>query len=403
MTNSDLSLESDLAWKMREHEARLLAELLRSSRLTLLMSESGAERTALLTGTLFPLLRRRARDVADDAVKGSRVVVPFPDRRSRTAGRSSARSAELVVYVDAWGGSPLHALRTSIQATVPPHAAIGTPKTRLADVLADLSQRLEVQFLIVLDRCDEFLNGALDATDNERFADELSEAINRPELRANFLLSMSEDSKPQLDDLRQRIRGFDDNCLRLHRWQNPAVPEATQRGAMQAAHPLLTSALPVLDVEVTIESKVDAGSTRVAAGWPEPSVEKSRERARAARVGAGAQALTRTEDVYAFIESSLTEMAKTNHCKPWVAPQAIQVSRAMPGIAGSPASPEHPGTGWLPLASTNDELAAQATMAVQARYSVPDDLDCNQRVVATPIATVQLTFDWLKRLIRAKP
>jgi len=69
----------DRSGPSHDQEAWLLVQLLRTSRLSLLYAEGGADKSALLTLGLMPLLGRRASDkLVPAAVRASGVVVPFP-------------------------------------------------------------------------------------------------------------------------------------------------------------------------------------------------------------------------------------------------------------------------------------------------------------------------------------
>ena len=329
MSISAPSPEIDLSWQMREREARLLAELMRSSRLTVLYGETGPGRTALLTGGVVPLLRRRETDAVGQTTRESRVVIPFPDRRSRVGGRFPARLAELVVFFDAWSEQPLAGLRSCILNTASARTLVDeTSGFGLADMLAALGQRKNLQFLIVLDRFEQLI--ALDAAVREHFINEFCEAVNRVGLCANFLLSLSEDAKPRLDSLRRRIQGFDDFSVRLLRW-NSVVEQA----------PVLSDVAPTVSLSKAPEHMVPVlKGAALASGTSEPKVallafdrgrsgEKSARRARAklARAAAGPHVPIETKAVYAFIESTLTETAKSSRFDPWQnVPHASTVS-----------------------------------------------------------------------------
>lgn len=328
VTNNLPSPEFDLARQMREREARLLADLLRTSRLTVLSGETAGVRTGLLTGEVLPLLQRRARDVADGTAQEIRVVIPFPDRRGRTFGRASQRAAELVVYFDVWSASPLDALRASINAATPADTFTVAHDARLADALTAVGRYLDVQILIVLDRFDEFLNGALDASAVEQFTDEVSEAINRADLRANFLLSLTDEAAPRLDGLRQRILGFDDFSLRLRRGQSQDDRDPHRESAVQQ---LPVPSLKGLASE-GIAMLVYQSSTLSAADPTQHHRNASKPRVKAARAAAGPRMPIRTEEVYAFIESSLTEIARPTHCDPEEAIQPVDIASAEPKI-----------------------------------------------------------------------
>lgn len=217
----------DLSWRMREREARQLAELMRTSRLSLLHAEPGIGRTELLTGALLPLLRRRASDAVGEEDRESRVVIPFSDRRMRRAGRSSTRIAERVVLFDAWGAQPLAALRMSVLSSLPADASTYARSARMAPMLGELSRRFDAHFLVILDSFERFWHPALTLAEAEAFVDQLSEAVNATDLRAHFLLSIDDLNDPRLDALRQRIHGFDASALQLLRWDGATAPSSS--------------------------------------------------------------------------------------------------------------------------------------------------------------------------------
>lgn len=290
----------DPAYQAHEQEALLLVELLRSSRLSLLYAEAGSDKTALLRFGLIPLLCRRAGDrLVPAAARASGVVVPFSDRRSR----ASKRQREIVVYFGDWTDTPLAALRETL------YRAVATEPTdrlkanaRLSRILEDLSQRFDAHLIVLLDRFENLLQAPSDEAVIGQFADELAEAINHPQLPANFLIALAEEAKPRLASLRSRISGFDDSSLKLApprdfkrtvapTWrQEPAVPAAVE------ALPALTDALTVPDGDpmappVAQGSMVRAPGKRKVKRPPLPRVE------------------IRIADVYAMIDAALARFA----------------------------------------------------------------------------------------------
>lgn len=312
MTNIALSSDSDPTWCAHDQEARLLVELLRSSRLTLLFGETGSDKTALLKSGLMPLLRRRSTDqFAPAAARESGVVIPFPDRRKRFDARTSRRRRELVVYFDDWSGSPLPALHACIRlAAAASPAEEATPPARLAETLQALCARLDANFIFLLDRFEEFLLAPSDREDIAEFADELVEAITQPQLPANFLLSMNTEARPRLASLRGRIPGFDDFSLKLaprQRFEPPAAPAQLP----ETPAPLLISAPPLL-TEVLKEPNVRSMPVRSEAVAPAPrTVARPKvKRPPPPRVQ------VKTEDVYALIESTLARTASEAASEP---------------------------------------------------------------------------------------
>ena len=384
MTSSDASPEIDLSWQMREREARLLAALMRTSRLTVLYGETGPGRTALLTDGVVPLLRRRESDAVGDTKRESRVVISFPDRRSRLGGRFSAHLAELLVFFDAWSEQPLAGLRNCILDAASMRAcADETSGSSLADMLATLGKRNDLQFLVVLDRFEELI--ALDAAVTERFVDEFCEAVNRVGLCANFLLSLSEDSRPRLEGLRQRIQGFDDFSVRLLRW-NSVVEQAPRSPdvAPVSTGPVLTSR--------TVESKV-------ALHAPERSrsgEKAARARAKLVRVPASPHMPIETKAVYAFIESTLTETARSSRLDPW---QDVLHAGPIP-VTG-------PLQGQAVVAPNALEVPIRVASRVLAHRLAPENGEATSSAPALESASaagmsLQSALSWLERRIRPK-
>lgn len=278
-----------------EQEARLLMQLLRSSRLSLLFGESGSDKTAFLHNDLLPLLQRRAGDrpAGSAAARESGVVVPFPDRRKR--GKAARRRLEWVVTFDDWSGAPWAALQQRIAQVVPGAStlAAGAPTNRWVDDLNALGERLDANFIIVLDRFEAYLRLPPQREGIAEFADELVAAINEPRLAASFLIALDEDARPWLAPLRSRIPGFDDFSLKL---------PGTQAGKTTTAAVSVPSAAPELT------------PTQPAATQPTPPTEPPRRRSRSKpaprpQLPPRVAPPTQTRDVYAFIEATLARTA----------------------------------------------------------------------------------------------
>jgi hypothetical protein len=272
-------------------EARLLVALLRSARLSLLFGEPGSEKSAFLQSSLLPLLQRRAEDQPPPApVRESGVVVPFPDRRARSG--SARRKREVVVLFDDWSGPPLPALHASLRLA----AASNEPETHaaapaLTESIRTLSERLDLQFIVVLDRFEEFLRLPAQREGITEFTDALVEALNAAPLPASFLLSMDEAARPTLAGLRRRVPGFDDFSLKL-----PGVVAVAKPPPIEAvpAEPAPPEAAPA----PRAAPKTNAGSTPPTIKPPTP-----------------VRAPIKTQDVYALIENTLTHTASDNDCE----------------------------------------------------------------------------------------
>ena len=280
----------------------MLGEVLRTSRLALLFGEAGSGTTTLLKSELMPLLRRRASDrLVAVAARNAGVVVPFPDRRDRAAARASRCQRELIVYFDDWTDTPLAALHACIhRAAATRPADQPAPPARLGETLSALSSQLDATIIILLDRFEEFLRAPSHQDENAQFANELIEAINQARLPANFLISLNEEARPQLARLRSRIPGFDDFSLTLTRPQGVKPAPAVCKPALPNA--VVVESLPVLNEPMSLPDTEVTLPVRPATGPPASGT------AGAARLKLPPPARIRvkTEDVYAFIEATLS-------------------------------------------------------------------------------------------------
>lgn len=291
-------------------EARLLVALLRSARLALLFGEPGSEKSAFLQSSLLPLLQRRAEDQPVPApVRETGVVVPFPDRRARSGSARPKR--EVVVLFDDWSGVPLPALRASLRQAAASNApAVPAAAPPLSDDIRTLSERFDIHFIVILDRFEEFLRLPAQREGATEFSDALVEALNASTLPANFLLSMDEAARPALGNLRRRIPGFDDFSLKLP-------------GAVVAAKPPPIPAPPA-----AAPIAAPAGhATPQARAEPTPPVIKPPTPVRAP---------IKTQDVYAFIENTLSHTASDNDCEPFL---GSQPGALVPERTGPPPAP----------------------------------------------------------------
>ena len=291
------------SYRAHEPEAQLLAELLRSTRLSLLYAEAGTDKTALLRFGLIPRLSRRAGDrLVPPSVRTSGVVVPFPDRRSRSSASASKRRRELVVYVDCSDRSPLGAVHEALSESVALDRTIWLQSNaRLGELLEDVGRRFESHLIVLLDRFEDLpADSPHECLD--QFASELAEAIRQPRLAASFLIAIEEDAKPRLAALRSRIPGFDDSSLRLtparefSQGATPAWPPAP-------ADPAGIEALPILSEVLSLpEGAPMPGAPVVAKSTTRVPGKKKVKRAPLPRVE------IRTEDVYAMIETALSRI-----------------------------------------------------------------------------------------------
>ena len=104
-----------------------MAELLRTSRLSVLYGNAGAGKSTLLRAGVLPLLRRRQSDCNFGHLRQA-IAAPFPDNRK---DRRIEREAEVPIRFQSWNDDPLAALQNDILEPCPADALPG-PGGRLA-------------------------------------------------------------------------------------------------------------------------------------------------------------------------------------------------------------------------------------------------------------------------------
>jgi hypothetical protein len=202
-----LSSFAALSGDPREQEVRALVELVRLSRVTLLIAEDGSDKSGVLRSMVMPLLQ----------------------------DHSSGTTKEIAVWFDWWKKAPLTVLKARIDealARVVGDAAYAMEDHPSADHLcARLAARqraFDCKFVIIFDRFEEYLAALTESDEIREFEAQFVEAVNSPAISANFVLSIDERAAPQLARLREHIPGLGDAQVRLSKLESerawPATP-----------------------------------------------------------------------------------------------------------------------------------------------------------------------------------
>jgi hypothetical protein len=286
---------TEISTSAHVHEARLLAVMLRTSRLTWVFGEPGVDKSALLKTGVLPLLQRRCidRGAAPTDAAGK---FAMPDRRRTSVARQTQPRIEAAIYFDSWGDAPLTLLKRRI-AQIVPSAAQQAPlvDARLADLLQRLNQQCGVHVIFLLDRFESYLAMAPEAGEVAQFASELVEVVLHQDLPASFLVAMDEAARSRLERFRQRMPGFDQNFLRMS-----ALPHLHDAAAQSASAAALDSAAWAVAASIEVPSPAQPAATEV---------DKLR---RTPVPGAP----IKVEDIYAFIEATLAKTTIQSLVKP---------------------------------------------------------------------------------------
>lgn len=182
----------------RDTECSLIIGNLRAARLTLLYAESGVGKSSVLRAGVVARLHGFAEN--DLRARGRPRLVP--------------------VVFSAWSEAPVAALVRAIAEAVGPYltgdASLELPEDDLERALEAASAALDTTLLVVLDQFEEYFLYPDEQPEGNRVADQIARCVNHAGLRANFLISIREDSYARLGDLfRGKVTNVYANFLHL--------------------------------------------------------------------------------------------------------------------------------------------------------------------------------------------
>jgi hypothetical protein len=196
----------------RERERELITANLMASRLTLLYGPSGVGKSSVINAGVVASLRELARD------------------NVKTRGVAES----IVVAFGAWRDDPVEALKQKILKAiheVSPGAQCDQIESTatLADFLRLWTECVGSELLIILDQFEEYFLYHPDDVGESTLAVELPRAVNRPGLRANFLISIREDGLAKMDFFKGRIPNLFDTYLRIEHLDRESARAAIQK------------------------------------------------------------------------------------------------------------------------------------------------------------------------------
>jgi hypothetical protein len=200
----------------RNVERQIITANLMASRFTLLYGASGVGKSSVLRAGVAHHLRQLAsKNLAEHGVPEFAVVV-FSSWRD-----------DLVVAL-------LERVQNSVSQAFNNQVLERAPQSRtLADALQVWADRVGGDLLIILDQFEEYFLYHMDEDGEGTFAVEFARAVNRADLRVNFLISLREDAIAKLDRFKGRIPGLFDNYLRVEHLDPDAARDAIEKPVKQ--------------------------------------------------------------------------------------------------------------------------------------------------------------------------
>jgi WD40 repeat protein len=233
----------------RDTECALIIGNLRAARLTLLYAESGVGKSSLLRAGVVARLHGFAEH--DVQTRGSPRLLP--------------------VVFSSWSERPVAALIRAIGEAAGPYLAAGAkldlPEDDLERAVERASAALGTTLLIVLDQFEEYFLYPDEELEAKRVAAQIAACVSRPDLRANFLISIREDSYARLGDLfRGKITNVYGNFLHLDFLRRAGATESIERPIERANE--LNGEGDQLELEPALLAAVldQVGRGRIAAG-----------------------------------------------------------------------------------------------------------------------------------------
>jgi hypothetical protein len=196
----------------RGRERELITANLIASKLTLLYGPSGVGKSSVINAGVVWHLQEQARLDLEDRDTSESIVVTFNN----------------------WRDEPVAALKQRVSAAVeevmPGQSCEGLESAvGFADYLHRWTECLNSDLLIILDQFEEYFLYHSHDTSEGSFAVEFPKALNQSDLRANFLISIREDSLAKLDFFKGTIPSLFRNYLRIEHLDREAARNAVEK------------------------------------------------------------------------------------------------------------------------------------------------------------------------------
>lgn len=200
----------------RNGEREVITANLMASRLTLLYGASGVGKSSVLRAGVVPHLRQLALQNVNEHGTPEFAVVVFSSWRDNPVAMLEEQIYESV------SGLPTQDEKVQFQYDE-------KGRINLVKFLEACTRRIGADFIIILDQFEEYFLYHSQEDGEGTFVVEFPRAVNRPDLRVNFLISIREDALAKLDRFKGRIPNLFDNYLRIEHLDREAAREAIEK------------------------------------------------------------------------------------------------------------------------------------------------------------------------------
>ncbi|MDJ0601727.1 MAG: hypothetical protein QNJ37_23140 [Crocosphaera sp.] len=233
------SEQDALSFFGRQEQQKIIKMNLKNSPLTLLFGESGVGKSSVLrAGVVHNLREEMKRNLEEDDTPRFAVSI-FPPLEGDLT----------------WQDDPLTGILKQVEADIHNSGLdVQTPAPGLsfAETLLVWTRRIGRkgrvgELFIILDQFEEYFLYHPEEDGESSFAVEFPQAVNRPNLRVNFLISIRSDSLANLDRFKGGIPSLFDNLLRVEHLDEESAYKAIEQPVTEYYNKLVP---PELSVEV---------------------------------------------------------------------------------------------------------------------------------------------------------
>jgi pSer/pThr/pTyr-binding forkhead associated (FHA) protein len=202
----------------REEEREIICANLKAWQLTVFCGASGVGKSSVLRAGVAHDFHELAKQNIAKYGKAKFIVVIFPPFHPEQCRNT-------------WQDDPVIGLQEEINRTVTKlfnetGLGSGMPSHSLQQTISAWSMRLDAKLLIILDQFEEYFQYHADEKGDQSFLIQFADAVNSPDSRANFLISIREDALSKLDLLKGPIPNIYDNYLRIEHLEREAARAA---------------------------------------------------------------------------------------------------------------------------------------------------------------------------------